>query len=68
MTDAQAKIKARRQQLERRVRWAQQVKSTAQLKLQDLCRECKHDDTSTWEQSASGNESYYICDLCGAQI
>jgi transposase-like protein len=68
MTDAQSKIKAERQRLQRRIQWARQVKATAELKLRDLCRACKHDDTSTWEQSASGNESRYICDLCGAEI
>jgi hypothetical protein len=67
MTKEQSMIKAERIRLEYILSTANQIKEDALSQLRFLCDNCKHDGEKSWEQSASGNESYYICDLCGAE-
>jgi hypothetical protein len=68
MTKEQEKINVRRQILQQRIIKALNESDKAKQELKELCNECKHDGIKTWEQSASGNESCYICGLCGAEI
>jgi len=68
MTLEQIKIMEDRIKLENRIKRAMRMRDKARKELHALCKRCKHDGTSSWEQSASGNESAYICDLCLAEI
>lgn len=68
MTTEQIKIIEERKKLENRIRRAKRMIDKARKELNSLCRKCKHDSTSSWVQSASGNESMNICSLCGADV
>jgi len=68
MTPEQESIKNERINLLHEIRMAKEDINDANKRISQLTKECKHDSTKTWAQSASGNESYYICDICGVEI
>jgi CRISPR/Cas system-associated protein Cas10 (large subunit of type III CRISPR-Cas system) len=68
MTSEQMAIRDRRLNLERRIAKAYKAIYATRVALRKLCTYCKHDDTTTFEQSASGNESSHVCDLCHGDV
>jgi len=65
MTSEQAQTKERRIMLQNQIQQAYNDIKGFRGQLGEIAYQCKHDGSKTWEQSASGNESFYICDICG---
>jgi len=61
-------IQNRRQNLTNSINCAKQDIIAWQQELRSLCNVCPHNGKKVFEQSASGNESWHICSICGAEL
>ena len=68
MMSKQDKIKEKRYYLTNRLQWLNEQRDIINKELKELCYTCKHDGLKTASQSASGNEYFMICGICGGEV